>query len=376
MRILFLTRKWPPAIGGMETYAQEISAALAAQGHALDLRALPGRADGAAPGGGAILRFGAGQALSLLRGPFDPPDLIFGADMAIWPLAKLAAARAARAAEGKAGKKAEGKAGGKAEGKAGQGPRLLLAAHGTDVAFGFRPSAAGRGYGAYMRAGARACRGARVIANSDATADLARGLGFGPVGTVPLGCRTAPPDPLPPERREILFAGRLVRRKGLAWFVRNVLPLLPPDLPLRVAGTVWEAEEAAALSDPRVEFLGPLPQPALWSRMAAARAVILPNLAAGRGHVEGFGLVAAEAAAAGGLVLAPRLEGFLSSVIDGETGTLLPPGDAPAWAEAIRSLDALSPAARDARRRHAAAAAAARFDWDRCAAETLDFALS
>ncbi|MGG7565566.1 glycosyltransferase family 4 protein [Rhodovulum sp. DZ06] len=354
MRILFLTRKWAPAMGGMEIYSQEMSAEFRRLGHEVDLRALPGRADGGAPGAAAILGFGLGQARRLALGA-GRWDLVFTGDLAIWPLAALAL-RAAR--------------------RGGARPALLLSAHGTDAAFAARPTAPGRAYGAYMRRGARALAAAApgpfaVAANSGATAVLTRALGFDHVGIIPLGVRARAPDPAPPERREILFAGRLVRRKGLSWFVQEVLPHLPADLPLAVAGTAWDKAEAAALAHPRVVFLGALPQEELWARMAAATVVAVPNLAAGQGHVEGFGLVAAEAAAAGGIVLAPRLEGFASSVIEGETGTLLPPGDGPAWAAEITRIAALPPASRAALRARARDAAAARFDWSRCARETL-----
>ncbi len=345
MRILFLTRKWPPAVGGMETYAVEMAAELSRLGHEVELRALPGRADGGAPGAGAILGFGAREGLRLLarRGGWD---LVFGADMALWPLAALAA-RGGRSA-------------------------LTLAAHGTDVALAERAGATGALYGRYLRLGARllAREGVAVAANSGATAAIARRLGFARVAVVPLGCRVRPPEPPPRPGRHLLFAGRLVRRKGLSWFVREVLPRLPEDIRLTVAGTVWDAGEARALEHPRVAFAGPLPQARLWEAMAGALAVVIPNLPLGRGHVEGFGLVAAEAAAAGGIVLAARLEGYESSVIEGETGRLLPPGDAAAWADEIRRLAALPEPARAALGARAARAARARFDWARAARET------
>jgi phosphatidylinositol alpha-1,6-mannosyltransferase len=56
------------------------------------------------------------------------------------------------------------------------------------------------------------------------------------------------------------------------------------------------------------------------------------------GDEEGFGLVALEASMRGTYVLASGIEGITDAVIDGQNGSLLPSGDAQAWAEKIRTL--------------------------------------
>jgi glycosyltransferase involved in cell wall biosynthesis len=346
--VLFITRKWPPAVGGMETYSAELAAALAPRLQ-LEVAALPGRPDGQPPGAVALLGFGLRQGWRVLtRG--GALDAVHGGDMAIWPLVALS--------------------------RLGGRPAPLLSAHGTDVGFAFRPGFRPALYRAYMRLGARLAGRPRVIANSEATARHARALGFGRIAVVPLGCRVAEAPPaqatahgLAPGRF-VLFAGRLVRRKGLGWFVREVLPGLPGGLELAVAGTVWDRSEAEALAAPGVRWLGPLAPEALHGLMAEALCVVVPNVAAGRGHFEGFGLVAAEAAAAGGRVLAARIDGFTDSVIDGVTGTLLPPGDAPAWRAAIDALAAEAPEVRRAAAQSARAAARREFSWERVAADT------
>jgi glycosyltransferase involved in cell wall biosynthesis len=50
---------------------------------------------------------------------------------------------------------------------------------------------------------------------------------------------------------------------------------------------------------------------------------------------EGFGLVLLEAMAAGRPIVASRVATIPEVVLDGETGILVPPGDAPALAEAL-----------------------------------------
>jgi glycosyltransferase involved in cell wall biosynthesis len=168
----------------------------------------------------------------------------------------------------------------------------------------------------------------------------------------------------------ILFVGRLVERKGCGWFIRQVLPLLPRDTRLLVAGTAWEEREHTALAEPGVEFLGPVHGPALIELYSRAKCVILPNIEVSTGEYEGFGLVAPEAAAAGGLVLAARCDGLVDAVIDGTTGLLVESGNPVAWAESIRDISSWD---LERRRRFlikAQAAAANRFCWSRVARDT------
>ena len=49
-KVLFITRKWPPAVGGMETYAKRISEELSELTDLTTL-SLPGRSDGRPPSG-------------------------------------------------------------------------------------------------------------------------------------------------------------------------------------------------------------------------------------------------------------------------------------------------------------------------------------
>jgi glycosyltransferase involved in cell wall biosynthesis len=137
---------------------------------------------------------------------------------------------------------------------------------------------------------------------------------------------------------DLLFAGRLVERKGCAWFVRNVLPLLPDTIGLRVAGTVWDEAEGAALDHPRVSYLGPLNARDLVDEYREALCVVVPNIEPPSGEFEGFGLVAPEAAAAGGIVVAAATGGLLGAVIDGDTGFLVPSGGAEAWRAKIMEI--------------------------------------
>lgn len=343
--VLFVTRKWPPAVGGMETYSLRLSEELAKL-RPLKVMALPGRANGAPPGAVDLVRFGASTALRLLARR-DPPAVVHIADMASWPLALPARVRRRRT-------------------------RVVLSAHGTDVAFPRRGDGKGRLYGAYLRFGARALPDSVVVANSRATADLARSHGFSCVRVVPLGTDMKAPALVGRHNGDVIFAGRLVARKGCGWFVREVLPRLPDQIGMRVAGTPWDESEAHVLDHPRVQFLGPLPQSDLAQAYAEALCVVVPNLPVADRAFEGFGLVAVEAAAAGGLVLASKHDGLRESVIDGETGRHLPPGDAEAWAAAIREIASFSPDRRKEASHLAMQAVDRHFRWARVARETTE----
>jgi len=64
----------------------------------------------------------------------------------------------------------------------------------------------------------------------------------------------------------------------------------------------------------------------------------VPNIEPENGEYEGFGLIAPEAASAGGIVLASASGGLTDAVRDCETGFLIPPGDASAWVSKIAEV--------------------------------------
>ena len=140
----------------------------------------------------------------------------------------------------------------------------------------------------------------------------------------------------------LLFVGRLVRRKGLAWFVQAVLPALVkqrPALELVVIGdgpereNVLRAARDAGVAE-RVRMLGSVSDAEKVNWLAQATACVLPNIHVD-GDIEGFGLVALEAAGAGCPVFAAAIEGLREAVVDGVTGTLIPTHDATAWTTAL-----------------------------------------
>jgi glycosyltransferase involved in cell wall biosynthesis len=130
------------------------------------------------------------------------------------------------------------------------------------------------------------------------------------------------------------FLGRLTEEKGVPVLLEAVA-LLPKTSRVRVIvageGPLREVVEAAALRCERLEYRGQATE--VLPVYHAADAVVLPSLA------EGHPLTALEAMSCGLPVVASRVGGLPETVIDGETGLLLPPGDAEALAGALVRLE-------------------------------------
>jgi phosphatidylinositol alpha-1,6-mannosyltransferase len=144
----------------------------------------------------------------------------------------------------------------------------------------------------------------------------------------------------PAEPKLILASvGRLVPRKGVAWFVENVLPLLPEDIHYVVAGEGPERQRIQRAADelgvaPRVSLLGGVSEEELETVYRGVDVFVMPNIVV-PGDIEGFGLVILEAGMCGLPVVAARLEGIQDVVHEGENGTLVTSGDAQEFSDAI-----------------------------------------
>jgi len=169
----------------------------------------------------------------------------------------------------------------------------------------------------------------------------------------------------------LLFVGRLRRYKGLDWVMRS-FPRVRQRVPaarLQVIGDgPADAELRAAarrlgVAD-SVEFLGFLPRAEKVKRMQAAWAVLQPS------PKEGWGLTVVEAGACGTAVVAADSPGLRDSVRDGETGVLVPYGDDARLADAMTRV--LEDGALRTRLESGGIAWAARFDWPKCGALSMD----
>jgi glycosyltransferase involved in cell wall biosynthesis len=153
---------------------------------------------------------------------------------------------------------------------------------------------------------------------------------------------------IPRDAEVIGFAGRVVRDKGLVELVEawQTLRAERSELRLLVAGAFEPQDplppevEKLLRTDPHVHLTGFVwDMPPLYTAMDV---VVMPT------YREGFGQVAIEAAAMELPMIATEVPGCVDAVQDGVTGTLVPPHDAAALADAIRGY-LLDP---DLRRRH------------------------
>lgn len=193
------------------------------------------------------------------------------------------------------------------------------------------------------RAAMNICLTARDRAGLLAAVPQARVARLAPF--IDTGPFAAPPEgPRDPTR---LIAVAMMRA-GDKWnshaFLAQALALLP-DRPWRLSmvgdGPMRGAVEAAfAPVAHRVDWHGQLPTDRIAALLRQSALFVWP------GCGEAYGLAYLEAQASGLPVVAQRTAGVPEVVEDGRTGLLTPPGDAPAYAEAIVAL--LSDASRRA----------------------------
>ena len=137
----------------------------------------------------------------------------------------------------------------------------------------------------------------------------------------------------PTEAPTILFIGRHEHRKGLAVLL-DAMADVPGDVRLWVAGEGPETGELrAACTDERVEWLGRIDDDELASRLRGADVFCAPSL-----HGESFGVVLLEAMAAQTPIVASDLPGYRNVARPDEHALLVPPGDAIAFAAALRRV--------------------------------------
>lgn len=140
----------------------------------------------------------------------------------------------------------------------------------------------------------------------------------------------------------LLTVGRLVKRKGHAWFITEVLPHLPNNCHYVIAGSgpesllIRNAAFAAGVSN-RVIHLGRVDEGALKILYNTAHAFVQPNIKTPN-DIEGFGLVVLEAALCGCPVFASDLEGLHDSIANGKNGVLIPTENPIAWIMHLRKF--------------------------------------
>jgi phosphatidylinositol alpha-1,6-mannosyltransferase len=145
--------------------------------------------------------------------------------------------------------------------------------------------------------------------------------------------------PQPDPKLILCSVGRLVPRKGVAWFVSQVMPRLPDDVVYLVAGEGPDRRRIeAAIAEhnlsTRVKLLGSISDQELETLYCGSDLFVMPNVPVSN-DMEGFGLVMLEAGLCGLPTIASALEGITDVVREGENGHLVSSLDADAFRSAI-----------------------------------------
>lgn len=355
-RILLVTRNLPPMVGGMERLNWHLAAQLA--GNA-EVRVIgpAGSADGAPEG--VVVReaplqplrrfLWTARRLARREATQWQPDIVMAGSGLTAPLARSAARKV--------------------------NARAVVYVHGLDVA---------TRHPAYRLLWHPALRRMhRVIANSQATADLCRDIGVDAarIDIVPPGVDLPEsPQPAIPAAADtpvvgrgsafrqrhglgdgplLLSVGRLTTRKGLREFVTHSLPAIvraQPDSVFVVIGdapaqalharaqsvsSIQAAADAHGVGE-NIRFLGVITDPDKLADAYQSADVHVFPVREIPGDPEGFGMVAVEAAAHGLPTVAFATGGVTDAVGAGESGYLVSPGEYAQFAD--RTLDVLNAA--------------------------------
>ncbi|MCD6149976.1 glycosyltransferase family 4 protein [bacterium] len=144
------------------------------------------------------------------------------------------------------------------------------------------------------------------------------------------------------ERKIILTLGRLAKRKGVTWFINNVMRQLDKNIIYVVAGEGKDKraiEKAVKKNDlqNRIKLLGNISNEEKLKLYNNVDVFIQPNIEV-KGDMEGFGLVVLEAASCELPVVASNLEGLKDAIQNGQNGFLVKPYDSESYKKKIEYL--------------------------------------
>jgi len=227
-----------------------------------------------------------------------------------------------------------------------------------------------------------------VVAVSQATADecVKRGIAKEKVVVVPNGVDLTIKDiptnaefnpqqisPFLPDlknKKILVSIGRSVRRKGVSWFLRSVVPKLgddyfyiivgPPQKKLKLfrflffilpskisrlielSGIAIDQVEVMSLLKRediknRAAYVGKIPFDKMVQLLRCSTAFVMPNVHV-EGDAEGFGLVALEAVINGTVALVSELEGITEAIRDEENGFYVESESVSDWIGKIRYI--------------------------------------
>lgn len=211
------------------------------------------------------------------------------------------------------------------------GKPLVITAHGLDVIWN---------KWWYQQFYSRFLRKAdQIICVSNATKIecLKRGVRLRQISVIPNGIYSH--QKVTSGDKGIVFLGRLVKRKGPLWFLKQVVPFLPGGVPIHIAGGGDLSEEVRneAHKHSQVQFHGKVSDEEKEGLYAGASVFVMPNRRV-EGDMEGFGITAIEAGSWGIPVVGTKLEGIQDAVKPDQTGILVAPDNPASFAEAVKKV--------------------------------------
>lgn len=144
------------------------------------------------------------------------------------------------------------------------------------------------------------------------------------------------------DKKVILTLGRLSKRKGVAWFVKKVMPKLEENVIYLIAGEGTDKENIKNavyennLTE-RVKLYGKITEEERKILYNTIDLFVQPNIKI-EGDMEGFGLVVLEAASCQRTVLASKMEGLCDAIKDGKNGFLTESGNAQKYIKKIEAI--------------------------------------
>lgn len=147
------------------------------------------------------------------------------------------------------------------------------------------------------------------------------------------------------DKKILLSVGRLVERKGFHWFIENIVPKLLKrrnDFVYLIAGDGIYREKIKEIItrndlEDYVFMLGKVNDKILKLLYNTSDIFVMPNIPV-EGDMEGFGIVALEAASCDLPIIASKLEGIKDAIEDGKNGILTEPFNVKNFVNAITKL--------------------------------------
>lgn len=246
-------------------------------------------------------------------------------------------------------------------------PPILCTSHGGDL-FGLKGAAAEW----LKRLVLRHAQRHTVVSQAMKHVEIELGAKPERVDVIPMGVdlrETFVPAQAARSGTSLLFVGRLVEKKGLAYLLEALPPLLAdfPDLTLRIAGDGPDRPALEQLATSlglamHVRFLGRTHNAQLPALYQQAGIVVFPSVMAQGGDQEGFGLVAVEALGCECALVATDLPAMRDFLEDRVNALIVPQKDARSLTMALRPL-LEDPALRARLGRAGRLSVLDRFDW-------------